>query len=360
MNAPHGSRRVASSSPTPASRWRRGLWRALALGAVAVAGSVAPREANAVVVEKVVAVVGDQAILLSDLQERGAPFLRQIAANVPPGPQRSAAESQMYKDLLNKLVEEELEEQSAEQTKTVVTTDDLDKALQSIADQQGMTLPQLFDVTTEKTGLTEQQYRAEIKRQVLEGKLLNQRIRGRIHITEEQLKSEYQRTLREERERREYHPAWIVLRILPDASEQAVAERRQLAEEIVKRARDGEDFGALAQQYSDDTRTKDKGGDLGIRAPMKTQAAQTGKRPVLSEALEKIILPLEPGDVSEPFDAGDGIVIIKLVSRQKSRYSSFEDAREEMIQRVQNELLQKERDGLIEELKRRTHIDLRL
>jgi peptidyl-prolyl cis-trans isomerase SurA len=342
------SRRTASSVIT------------IAAGAGLLALAIAPpRTANAVVVEKVVAVVGDEAILLSDLQVRAQPFLRQIAQHMPPGPQRTAAESQMYKDLLNKLVEEELEAQAAKQSKTVVTPDDLDKALQSIAEQQGMTLSQLFEITEQKTGLSEQEYRAEIGRQVLEGKLLNLRVRGRIHITEEELKSTYQHALREERDRREYHPAWIVLRILPGSSPAAIEQRQQLAKKIVEHARAGEDFAALAEQFSDDSPTKDKGGDLGVRAPQKSTAAQTGKRPFLSEDFEKIIMPLEPGDVSDPIDAGDGIVIVKLISRQKSRFTSFEDARDEMVQRVQNDLLQKERDELIEELKRRTHIDLR-
>jgi peptidyl-prolyl cis-trans isomerase SurA len=346
---------------------KTGLRRIASWGARAVAPSVAfgaalllsPKPAHAVVVEKVVAVVGDEAILLSDLQVRAEPFLRQIAQHVPTGAQRSAAESQMYKDLLTKLVEEELESQAAERSKTVVSPDDLDKALQSIADQQGMTLSQLFEATTEKTGLSESDYRAEIKRQVLEGKLLNLRVRGRIHITEEELRSTYQRALREERDRREYHPAWIVLRILPGSSPQAIEDRKELAKKIVEHARAGEDFAALAEQFNEDASTKEKNGDLGVRAPQKSVAAQTGKRPFLSEELEKIIMPMEPGDVTDPIDAGDGIVVIKLLSRQKSRYTSFEDAHDEMVQRVQNDLLQKERDELIEELKRRTHIDLR-
>jgi peptidyl-prolyl cis-trans isomerase SurA len=329
---------------------------ALAFGVVVAA---APRPAHAVVVEKVVAVVGDEAILLSELHKRAEPFLRQILQHVPEGPQRAAAESQMYKDLLNKLVEEELEQQSAEHTKTVVSADDLDKALQSIADQQGMTLSQLFEATEKKTGLSETEYRAEIRRQVLEGKLLNQRVRGRIRIGEEELKSTYQHALREERERREYHPAWIALRVQPGSSDAEKAERLALAKQIVEEARSGSDFAELARKYSDDP-TKVKGGDLGIRAPQKSAAAQTGKREFLSDEFEKYIMPLEPGEITDPIQAGDGIVIIKLITRQKSRYTSFEDARDEMVQRLQNELLQKERDELIEELKRRTHIDLRL
>ncbi|MFO0614508.1 MAG: peptidylprolyl isomerase [Polyangiaceae bacterium] len=332
---------------------------AAALALLAALGA-APMVANAVIVEKVVAVVGDNAILLSDLQARGEPFLRQIVKALPEGPQRAAAQSQMNRDLLEKMIEEELETQAAERAKIVVSTDDLDKALQNIADQQGMSLATLFDLTERKTGMTETQYRAEIRRQIVEGKLLNLRVRGRIHITDEQLRSAYARSVREERETREYHPAWIVLQVPIGSSPEAKQERIDAAKQLVEFARNGEEFFDLAAKYSDDTNTKDQGGDLGLRAPQKTVAAQTGKRPFLSEAFEKAVFPLEVGDVTDPIDAGDGIVIIKLLSRQKSRYTTFEDARDEMVQRVQNELLQKEKDDMITEFKKRTHIERRL
>jgi peptidyl-prolyl cis-trans isomerase SurA len=317
-------------------------------------------ESRAVLVEKVVAVVGDQAIFLSDLHDRSIPYLRQIVKQVPPGAQRAAAESQMNKDLLNKMIEEELEAQAAERAKIKVTAEDIDNALKTIAAQREMTVPQLVAYNQERSGMTEQDYREELGRQVLEGKMLNLRVRGRIRITEEELRSTYVQSLREERAQLEYHPAWIVLRILPDSSDAAVAERRALAAEIAERARKGEDFAAMARKYSDDSSTKDRGGDLGIRAPMKTVAAQSGRRPILAAELEDVVMKLEPGDVTDPIEIGDAIGVIKLVSRQPSHYTSFDAAREEMIARLQNDLLAKEKAQWIEELKRHTHVDPRM
>lgn len=334
--------------------------RALVAGALGLAAALVSTPSHAVLVEKVVAVVGDQAIFLSDLHERSVPYMRQIVKQVPAGAQRAAAESQMNKDLLNKMIEEELEAQAAERAKIKITPEDIDNALKTIAAQRGMTVPQLVQYNQQRSGMTEQDYRDELGRQVLEGKMLNLRVRGRIRITEEELRSTFAQTVREERGQLEYHPAWIVLRILPDSSEAAVAERRKLASEIAKRARKGEDFAALAHEYSDDGASKDKGGDLGIRAPVKTPAAQTGKRPILAQELEDVVMKLEAGDVTDPIEIGDAIGVIKLVSRQPSHYTSFEDAREEMMARLQNDLLAKEKDQWIEELKRRTHVDKRM
>lgn len=335
--------------------------RAAAVGAaLAALAMVSPREAHAVTVEKIVAIIGDDAILQSDLRSRGAPFLRQIMKQFPAGPQRAAAESQMFKELVDDMVEETLEAQAAERLKITVAPDELDKAFEQLAAGQRMTVDQLFAATEERTGLRETEYRAEIRRQILEGKLLSQRVRGRIRITDEDLKNTFKRTVREERERRQYRPAWIALRILPGATPEAIAEREKLARAIYDRAENGEDFAALAAQYSDDTKTKDKGGDLGIHAPSKSPAAQTGRRPALSPELEERIMALEPEDVTEPFRAGDAIVVVKLLSREPSRYTTFEAAREEMMQRTQNEILAREKGAYLEELKKRTFVKVSL
>ena len=66
----------------------------LALTAVLACGA---STARATIVERIVAVVGDRPILLSELRLRARPYLLQIAQKAQPGPQRAAAESQLFK-----------------------------------------------------------------------------------------------------------------------------------------------------------------------------------------------------------------------------------------------------------------------
>lgn len=331
---------------------------ALAVGA-ACFGSP-PRSADAAVVEKIVAVVGDEAILQSELRGRAAPLIRVLASRAPAGPQRTAAESQVYRDVLNRMIEETLESQAAERQKIVVTPDEVDKAVENVAAQQGMTVDQLLTAADQRSGLTEVEYRAEIRRQVLEGKLLSQRVRGRIRITEEDIKNTFHRTLREERERREYRPQIILIQVPEKATPAVVAEKEALSRSIYEKLKAGTPFADLATQYSDEPKTKDKGGDMGIYAPIKTQAAQLGKRPALSEEVEAKVIPLEPNEFTQPFRLADAIIIMGLKSRQPSKYTTVEAAKEEMVQRIQNEILAREKEAWITELKKRTHIESRL
>jgi peptidyl-prolyl cis-trans isomerase SurA len=331
------------------------LCSALTLAAASLA--FAP-PAEAVVVERVVAVVGDRPILLSQLRNRAKPFLRQIQSKVPAGAQQAAAESQVLKDLVEKMVDEELEAQAAEKAKITVTPEEVDTAFRNVAASQRITVQALFREALTKSGLSEQEYRDEIRRQLLEGKMLQLRVKGRVRITEEDVKVMYEKVRREERKRREFHPAWIVLRIIPGSSPQAVEERYALATQITDRARKGEDFAILAQQYSDDTQTRETGGDLGIRSTQ-VMAAQGGRRAVMSPELERVLMEMEPGQVSPPQRAGDAVVIMKLLSRQPSRYTTLDAAKNEMLQRLQTEILEKAKRKWLEELKQRTHLDVR-
>lgn len=314
--------------------------------------------ANAGVVERVVAVVGEDAVLLSDLRTRGRPFLAQIAASVPPGPQRAAAESQFNKELLEKLVEEKLLAVAAQEGHVTVTSQDIDGALENIARAADLKVSQLVQEAEARSGMSEADYREEIRKQLLEGKVLQGRIQGRIRIMDDDLRRTYEQTVREERVLLEYQPAWIVLHVPTEAAGQAAT--RKLATELYERAKAGEDFAALARAHSDDLPTRDAGGDLGIRAPKGSQQAQTGKRQVLSGPLEAAVLSLESGGVTAPIELEGSLFIVKLQSRQPSRYTGFTAARTEMTNRLQSKLLTDERQRLLTNLKKRIHVEQRL
>ncbi len=328
--------------------------------AVSLAAALAPHDAHAIIVERVVAVVGDRPILLSELENRTRPFRLQILQKVPAGPWRSAAQDQINREMLQKMIDEELELQAAERAHVSVTTEEIDNAFKNIAASQNLSLPDLFREARTRSGLTEVEYREEIRRQILEGKMLQLRVKGRIRVTEEDVKQRCDRAIKDEKKLREYHPAWIVLRVMPGSSPAAEVERAQLAKQIVARARGGEDFATLVKIYSDDSSTKESGGDLGVRAPRESPNAQQGRRPTLSKEFEDELVKLEPGQVADPIRAGEGIVILKLLTRQEPHFKTCADARQEILALLQGEQFEHAKRKWLDELKLRTHIDVRL
>lgn len=312
--------------------------KTLALAALSFACLLAAPGAEATVVERVVAVVGDRAILLSDLRERARPFLIKIHQEVPAGAQRSAAISQTYKTLLERMVDEELEQRAANRSNIVVSAREVDEAIARIAAQNGLTVDQLVAEAT-RSGLNETQYRAEVRRQVLEAKLMNLRIQGRIRVTDEDLKAAYRRIVLDERRKLPFRAAWIRIG----------TARRELAERVAERAQGGGDFAGLARANSEDTATRESGGLLGRLRPGQ-----------LHPAVDRVVLGLEVGEVSTPIKAGDALFIVKLLDRDESNLPSYDESRPELSERVYLEKMAKARRHWLDSLRRQTHVEVRL
>lgn len=307
-----------------------------------------PRSAHATIVERVVAVVGDKAILLSDLQARAKPFQLQVYRSVPEGASRNAALSQVYRQLIEKLVDEELQGREAARSNITVTSEEIEKALEFSAKQNEVTVQQLFD-EAQRNGLEPAEYRQEMRRQLLDAKMLNLRVQGRMRISEDDMKGAYRRAAQEERKRLSFRAAWIRFQI-PAGGGAAEAQRVQSkAAEVAARARAGADFGTLAKAFSSDPTTRDQGGLLATMQP--------GELP---PEIDSALLALEPGEVTGPVRFGDAWVVLKLVERSESQLPEYEQAKPQLQNRVYAEKMESAKRQWLDSLRKRTHVDIRL
>src|SRR5262245_13783176 len=112
-----------------------------------------PIVARATVAERIVAIVGEHAILLSDMRQRARPFLLQIQQKMPSGAQQAAAESELYKQLIERMVDDRIEQQAAERAHLSVTAEEIDNGIKNVASQQGISVDRLVEEAT-KTGLS--------------------------------------------------------------------------------------------------------------------------------------------------------------------------------------------------------------
>lgn len=326
--------------------FRRPSLRLLSALGVLASTLVVSAPSQATIVERIVAVVGERAILLSELRERAQPFLVRIEAEVPPGPQRAAAVSQIYSMLIERLVDEELQQRAATRAQLTVTAAEIDAALERIAAQNEVSVERLM-AEARANGMSEKTYRGEIRRQVTEAKLLNLRLQGRVRVSEDDLKSAYRKIAMEERRKLRFRPAWIAVRAPADSVD--VSRRRQLAERLAQQARLGEEFATLARAHSDDATTREAGGELGWLAP--------GQLPAV---LDRAALALDAGEVSEPVRHGDHLYVLKILEREESNLPTYDEARGELSERVYMEKMNKARRHWLDGLRRNTHVEVRL
>lgn len=330
-------------------RWLLGL-----APAAAVLGSVPA--AHATIVERVVAVIGERPVLWTDLLHRAAPSRVQIRMQTNDANVVSVQEQEMYKELLQKMIDERLEEQQADKAHISVTPEEIDRGIANIAAQaqaqQGRPVTSQ-DVLGEvrRRGMTEQDFRDEIRRQILEGKLMELRVRPRVHVTEQDARVAYQHFVQEFRDEQAVDVRLIVLRVAPGSTLQQQQARFELADQIVKEARSGKDFCGLVRQYTDDASTKTTCGSHGPQA-----FAQ------LLPPIQQVVKTVKPGEVSDPLPmrAGADAVIVVAMPMGAANVPAYDQVKNEMMQKALLDGLERAQKQWLQELRQNVYIDVRL
>lgn len=312
----------------------------LGLSALAWSG-----RSDAVIVERVVAVVGDRPILLSELRHRGRPFLYRIAATTQSPAQAAAQETEMFRELLQRMIDDRLEEQAADKSRLTVTPEEVDGAIRNVAAQAKIPVAELV-AEVRRQGLSEQDYRDEIRRQILEGKLVQLRVAGRVRVTESDAREAYARFSKDFAEQSPVELRTLPMRLTPGAS--VIEAKEKLAQEIVMKSRAGQDFCGFVKEFSDDVQSRDQCGFRG-RQPLK------GLYPAIQEQL----VDMKDGEISNPIRFGQEVILVfQLVRRPK--VPAFEDVRAQMMDLAVEDLFSHQRDLYLQELRRGVYIDVRL
>ncbi|MGO9836869.1 MAG: SurA N-terminal domain-containing protein [Polyangiaceae bacterium] len=327
---------------------------ALALSAVALAAAAPP--AHATIVERVVAVIGERPVLWTDLLHRAIAGRVQIRQQTRDPNVISVQEQEMYKELLDRMIDDRLEEQHADHAHITVTSDEIDRAISNIAaqaqSQQGRPVA-VADVMAEvhRRGLTDQDFHDEIRRQILEGKLIELRVRPRVRITDQDARSTYTRWVDELKDQEPMDVRVLALRVSPQSTKEQVQARMMLAAELARRARSGDDFCQLVTQYSDDIPTRTTCGSHG------PQAFAT-----LLPGIQSAVRTLNAGEVSDPIQVtlGQEQVIVVVMPMGKARVPPFNEVKDEMTQKATMEGLERARKQWLLELRRNVYVDVRL
>ena len=104
----------------------------------------APVSAQAEVVDRIVAVVEDDAIFLSDLEHRLRPFERQLSA-IPDARVRAERRELLYRETLEKMIDDALIRKAATRLQVNVTPADVDRMISGLAQQHGGSVQDIYD-----------------------------------------------------------------------------------------------------------------------------------------------------------------------------------------------------------------------
>jgi peptidyl-prolyl cis-trans isomerase SurA len=297
--------------------------------------------ARAEVIERVVATINDQPVFLSELRRRAAPFLREVMRN-PSQTARMAAIEQLYQQLLDRMVQEALFVQAAERMSVSVTSAEVERAIGNVQRQSRLSESD-FWVAVRGQGFSPEQYRADVRRQLLRLKVLNNYARNRVNITEEQVRERYDQSVARARRSLRYHADQIMIPVASGAGAAELAEARARAQQVRDAITSEDDFGRAMAEVG--------GGSLGW--------LEEGALPA---SIETELLALDEGEVSSPLRGPAGYHIFLLRERQQAGEGvpSFEQARMPIFQQMMEEAMGQQESVLLGELRRQAVIDVRL
>ncbi len=305
-------------------------------------------QAHAAIVERIVAVVAERPILLSDLRSRARSELLALeGSSTARDPNlRAAEEQEVMKATLEHMVEDELIALAADRIgKALVTSEDVDHAFQQLAEQNNVTVRALF-VDARRKGKNEQEYREEVRRQLLEGQLLQAFVQPRVRVTDQDARAIYEKSKRETLED-SVGLRTLILAVRP-TDDPAVREKQ--AQALYARAKSGEDFCKLVTDHSDDVNSRK---ECGLRVVPASQ---------LPPGIRERIAHMKNNDISEVIKLrtpnGDVLSIFQL-SNNKTM-APFEKVRDEMMARARFEAIVKQRKVWLDEVRRTVVVEQRL
>lgn len=279
------------------------------------------------VVDRVVAIVNDEVITLSEVNEEGKPLLQRVAESVPAAELEPALQ-EARRTIIEKLIEKRIMLQEAAKAKISVSDEEVQMTLDRILEKNKGTIADLR-AEIAKLGMTEAQYRENLKAQVLSSKLVNLEIGSKVIIPEEKVIDYYDSHYTDRVDEGGFYLLQIGISAPPGAGR---AEARKKMEEVRAQALAGQDFKDLARRTSD-LPSKADGGDIGVL-----------RKDEMPAAMAAAIANTGAGQVSEIVETDAGFQIFKVLSGQEGQIITkvpYESVKDE----IYDTLYQQEMEG---------------
>ena len=277
------------------------LWRALGAAAIAVAALPAAAQRG----DYIVAVVNQELVTASEVQQRLARIREEAARNRTPLPPAPA----LRKQVLDALIDERVLVTNARDSGARVDDPELDRAVANVAQQNQMTMAQLRE-RLKQEGISYAKFRDNIRDQMLVERVREREVVSRIRITDAEIDDVIEKRRKAAGMATELNVAQILVAIPEGATDAVVAERRARAEAALKRVQSGEDFATVAREVSEDA-NRAQGGEIGLRVSDR-----------LPDLFLRAVERLRPGEVApEVLKSAAGFHVVKLVERKESDFT---------------------------------------
>ncbi len=303
--------------------------------AVNIAGS-------AEVVDRIVAVVNDDIIALSELNQLVKPYADKIKTL---GYSLEKEREMLFKvrdDILNQLIDQKLTDQEIKRLKISVSENEIDAAVERMKEINYYTDEELRQELAGQ-GLNMEEYRKSIKEQILRAKLVNREIKSKIVITKQDVKSYYETHSEKYRGEKKYRLQNIIMKVssFADKAKKSLIQKRM--EAVLAKLKTGQPFEEMAKSYSESSGNC----DLGLFAINE-----------LSPQLQEAIKGLGVGEFTSVLDTDYGYQIFYISELIDSPGRLLEEVTAEIEEKLFREIVDKKFRSWLDDLHKKAHIKI--
>ncbi|HID48934.1 MAG TPA: peptidylprolyl isomerase, partial [Chromatiales bacterium] len=291
-------------------------------------------DSDATLIDRIVAVVEEDVILQSGLDDNIANIRRQIEARGGPMP----PDDLLNKQVLERLIMKKLQVQRADGTGIRVSDSDVDNTLQMVAQQNNISVTQLRN-RLETDGFDFAEFRDEMRDELTINRLRDRVTDSASDVTDTEIEI---MLASEQFGGGEVNVSQILISLAEGASPTEVREAQEEAEDVYQRLQDGLDFSAAAISYSD--------------APDALEGGLIGWRDAntIPTMFADALAELEAGEVTPPIRSPAGFHLLLLNERRSNQQVMLNEVRAQHLMVEITELVSaREAMDLIRDLKTR-------
>ena len=269
-----------------------------------------PAPSTAKVVSGIAAIVNEEIITTVEVDKEYQQMQKE-AEKLPSVDQaglRSAA--------LNRLVDKKLIEQKIRDLAIKVTEEEVNLAIEDVKKQNSLS-QEALEQALGTQGLTFAQYRTQLKEQLERLRLMSQEVRSKVQVGERETRDYYEANLATYGGNELFRARHIFFKLDKKGGAEELAKAEALANDVLAKARAGEDFAELAKKHSHDPAAAKDGGDLG-----------TFKKSDMLPEIGDTVAAMKPGEVSSVVLSPAGLHIIKLEEKSQGTGKPFEEVRD--------------------------------
>lgn len=297
------------------------------------------------IVDRVVALVNNDIILQSDLENKIRPFYTKLTNQGYTEAQARAIVAKQRSVILEQMINEKLTDQQVEKHNITVSEDEVSATIERIQQANKLTGDE-FERMLTMEGLTFEEYRDQIKEQLQQTRLLNREVRSKIIITEQDIKAYYEANKSKYVGQTKYHLRHLLIKAGPSANKFQKENAYQQTVRLHQRLQAGEDFAQLADTYSQ-APAAGPGGDLGVFESR-----------LLASRIREALQDMSAGQFSQVVETEQGYQIFYLEEIIRAGGKTLEEVTPEIQEKLFAQIVDERFKEWLKDLRQRAHLKI--